>query len=88
MKARLSEKAKEELKQIDKTLQTYFIKHMEKLERMPPRRHMKHGLPQVEDVTESARMPYEVDESAETIWILHCFATHKEYEKWFRSYKI
>lgn len=87
MKARMSETAKDELKKLDKSLQVFFIAHAEKLEKMPPRRHMQHGFPFVENVTENARMPYIIEESTQTIWILHCFATHKEYEKWFRSYK-
>lgn len=87
MHARLSEEAREELKRIDRSLQACFIRHMEKLERMPPRRHMKHGLPPVENVTDSARMPYNLEEETDTIWILHCFATHKEYERWYKSYK-
>lgn len=86
METRLSDAAKEDLKKMDKSLQIFFIQHMEKLEKMPPRRHMQHGLPFVENVTENARMPYNIEE--ETIWIIRCFATHKEYEKWYKSYKL
>jgi len=53
---------------------------------MPPRRHLRFGLPfNVEDVTKQARLVYEIEE--DNFYVLHCFATHKEYEKWFNSYK-
>lgn len=80
-----SEKALKDLESLDKKLQSFFIKHIEKLEKMPPRRRMKYGIPQcVENVTRQARLVYE--EGKDTLYIHHCFATHKEYEKWYRSF--
>jgi hypothetical protein len=59
---------------------------MEKLARMPPRRHPKHGLSRnVEDVTKQARLVYLADGGA--IRVIRCFATHKEYERWYQSYR-
>ncbi len=71
---------------LDKQLQIYFGKHIDKLESMPPRRHMKFGLPfHVEAVTKQARLVY--DEKCDVFYVIRCFATHKEYEAWFRSFK-
>lgn len=86
MKAVFSEKAQADLDRLDLNLQSIFIKHAEKLENMPPRRHMKHGLPYyVEEVTKQARMIFKTKD--DVINILHCFSDHKEYERWYKSYK-
>ena len=86
MKLEFSEKAEKELDAIDKSLRELFIKHAEKISAMPPRRHMRFGLPfNVEEVTRQARIVYNIEE--ETCYILHCFATHKEYERWYNSFK-
>ncbi|MCX6768141.1 MAG: hypothetical protein NTY90_05465 [Candidatus Micrarchaeota archaeon] len=53
---------------------------------MPPRRHLRFGLPyNVEEVTEQARFVYERE--AGRITVVRCFATHKEYEKWYKSFR-
>jgi hypothetical protein len=86
MVLRISGKAEQDLDIMTETLRKFFIKHMEKLEKMPPRKHMRFGLPYfVEDVTKQARMIYGFE--GETLIVLRCFATHKEYEKWYLSYK-
>ena len=52
---------------------------------MPPRRHMGFGVPyNVEDVTKQARLVY--NENENTLSVIRCFATHKEYEKWYKTY--
>ncbi|MCC7552043.1 hypothetical protein KO317_00050 [Candidatus Micrarchaeota archaeon] len=85
MKVIFLPQARKEFLSLDKRLQSFFIKHIEKLEKMPPRRHMKYGIPQcVENVTRQARLVYE--EEKDILYIHHCFATHKEYEKWYRSF--
>ncbi len=79
-------KAGEDLNALDQSVRKLFLKHAEKLQAMPPRRHLKFGLPfNVEDVTKQARMIYETNDSE--LIILRCFATHKEYEKWYKSFK-
>ena len=86
MKLEFSEKAEEELDAIDKSLRKLFIKHAEKIAAMPPRRHMRFGLPfNVEEVTRQARIAYNIEK--ETCYILHCFKNHKEYERWYKSFK-
>ncbi len=86
MKADFSEKAEKELDEMDKSLRKLFIKHAEKITAMPARRHLRFGLPfNVEEVTRQARMVYNIEE--ETCYILHCFKNHKEYERWYKSFK-
>ncbi|VVB99261.1 Uncharacterised protein [uncultured archaeon] len=47
---------------------------------------MKCGLPYlVEEVTKQARIIYQAE--SDKLFIFRCFANHKEYEKWYKSYK-
>lgn len=86
MKLYFSECGRKEFLSLDKQLQLFFKKHLEKLMRVPPRRHLRFGVPfHVENVTKQARLVYEVE--GEALTILHCFAIHKDYEKWFKSFK-
>jgi len=80
------ETAQKELETITNPLNKQFGKHIEKISQKETNKHLSHGLPFfVEKITKQARLVYYIKE--ETIFILHCFATHKEYEKWFKSYK-
>ena len=86
MKLEFSEKTEKELDAIDKSLRKLFIKHAEKIATMLPKRHMRFGLPfSVEEVTKQARMVYSIEK--EICYILHCFKNHKEYERWYKSFK-
>lgn len=40
-----TEKARKDLKKMDVSLARLFIDHVDKIANMPPRRHMKYGLP-------------------------------------------
>ncbi len=81
-----SDDAKKELEELPQNLKPIFLKHLEKIKEMPPRRHMKHGIPcHVENVTKQARIIYETKN--EVLYILRCFKDHKEYERWYKSYK-
>jgi len=81
-----SDSAKKELAGLPLDTRSLFLLHLEKLSLRPPRKHMKHGIPcHVEKVTKQARIIYSIGE--ERTIILHCFATHKEYEHWFNTYK-
>ncbi len=81
-----SEKAENDLDTMDNVLQSFFIKHAEKISVMPPRRHMRFGLPfNVENVTKQSRMVYTIETNK--IYIIRCFALHKEYERWYLSFK-
>ena len=56
------------------------------MQEMPPRKHMKYGIPcHVEKVTKQARIVFNIEEGY--IYILHCFGSHKEYERWYGSYR-
>lgn len=86
MKIIFKEQAQADFQSFDKQLQTFFQKHLDKLERMPPRRHMKFGLPwHVEEITRQARLVY--NEKEDTLYVIRCFATHKEYERWYNSFR-
>jgi len=71
---------------MEPTLREFFVKHFRKISLMPPRRHLRFGLPyNVEKVTEQARFAYE--RKAGVIFVVRCFATHNEYEKWYKSFR-
>jgi len=82
----ISEHAEKELKNLPRDIQSLFLKHLEKMQERPPQKHMKHGiLCHVETVTRQARIIYDIN--GDRVCILHCFATHKEYENWYLSYR-
>ena len=81
-----SDFARREMEGLEQELRSQYIRHLEKMLVAPPRKHMKHGIPcHVEKVTRQARIVYNI--KGTQIYILHCFATHKEYERWYKSYK-
>ena len=81
-----SDSARREIVDLEQELKSLFIKHLEKMQKAPPRKHMKYGIPcHVEKVTKQARIVYDI--KGKIIYVLHCFATHKEYERWYKSYK-
>ncbi|MFH1393754.1 MAG: type II toxin-antitoxin system RelE/ParE family toxin [Candidatus Micrarchaeota archaeon] len=81
-----SEKAEKELDSMDQQMRELFLKHIEKVMTLPPRRHMKFGMPfNVDEVTKQARMIYQFE--GDDLYILHCFKKHKDYERWYKSFK-
>lgn len=71
---------------MDASLREWFLNHIGKLEDTKLGKHLRFGIPYyVEKVTKSASIIFNIEE--DVIYILHCFATHKEYEKWYNSYK-
>ncbi len=86
MELLFSESAKKELENLPQELKAIFLVHLEKIQSKPSRKHMKHGVPcHMEKVTKQTRIVYDV-RGGQT-YILHCFANHKEYERWYKSYK-
>ena len=80
----LSNEAIEDIRSMDKGLKQRFKAHFQKLAHMPPRRHLRFGLPfNVEEVG-SGRFVYDIHEG--NLTVARCFATHKEYEKWYKSF--
>ena len=88
MRVIFDEEARSDLKRMDGNERVMFIRHVEKLVGIGPRRHLRHGIDAyAENVDKDGRMPYHWDEDGETLRILRCFTDHKEYDKWCKSYK-
>ena len=86
MEVKILETAEKELEKIANPLNKQFGKHIEKIASKEESRHLKHSLPYfTENVTKQARIIYCIEK--ETIYVMHCFATHKEYERWYKSFK-
>ncbi len=86
LKIKILETAEKELEKIKNPLNKLFGKHIEKIFLKESKKHLKHELPYfTENVTKQARIIYYIEKN--TIYILHYFKTHKEYEKWFSSFK-
>jgi mRNA-degrading endonuclease RelE of RelBE toxin-antitoxin system len=77
--------AENDLDEMDDATYDLFDKHMDKIARMPPRRHLRFGIPMHVEEVGQGRILYQVKN--DTIYILRCFKTHKEYEKWYKSLK-
>jgi hypothetical protein len=81
-----SDSAKKEIEKLEQELKSIFIKHLERMQSPPSRKHLKYGIPcHVEMVTRQARIVFDI--RGERIYTLHCFASHKEYERWYKSFK-
>ena len=86
MKIIFEEKPQKDFNSLEPKLQGFFRVHIDKLQGIPPRRHLKHHLPwHVEDVTRQARLVY--NERNDALFVIRCFATHKEYQRWYQSYR-
>ncbi len=86
MEIKILETAEKELEKIANPLNKRFGKHIKKIALKETSRHLKHGLPYLaENVTKQARIIYYIKEK--TIYVMHCFKSHKEYERWYKSYK-
>ena len=80
----IKDRAKDDLKKFDKHIQKMFLDHFDKLLGIPPRRHLKHGIPvHTEKITKQARFVYDYQE--DTLMVFRCFWTHKEYENWYHG---
>jgi hypothetical protein len=77
------DEALEDLEGMDGAVSDKFDKHFDKLLKMPPGRHLKSGLPYCVDEVGQGRIIYRIEE--DTIYIIRCFTTHKEYEKWYKG---
>lgn len=85
MEVHLYELAEKDLDTMDNAVYELFIKHIEKISRLPLRRHLKFGMPfNVEEIGQG-RIIYHI--KGETLFIIRCFSSHKEYEKWYKSFK-
>ena len=88
MQVIFDEDARRDLKKMDQSERVLFHKHVKKLIEIGPRRHFGYGIDAYkENVGADGRMPFTWDDAEETLRILRCFTDHKEYEKWYKSYK-
>ncbi|MDD5336937.1 MAG: hypothetical protein PHS02_00450 [Candidatus ainarchaeum sp.] len=85
MEIRISEKAERDLDAMDRYERKSFMKHIEKISALPPRRHLKFGLPFNVEQVNQGRIIYNIESG--TMYVLRCFPTHKEYEKWYQSFR-
>jgi mRNA-degrading endonuclease RelE of RelBE toxin-antitoxin system len=77
------DEALDDLEEMGGAILEKFDKHFDKLLSMPPGRHLKHGLPYCVDNVGQGRIIYTFDN--DTLFIIRCFATHKDYEKWYKE---
>jgi hypothetical protein len=88
MQVIFDEDAWRDLKKMDPGERILFHQHVKKLVETGPRRHFSHGIDAYKDnVGADGRMPFLRDDDEETLRILRCFTDHKDYEKWYKSYK-
>jgi hypothetical protein len=65
-----------------------FYRHVKKLVETEPHRHFGYGIDAYkENVGANCRMMFAWDDDEDTLRILRCFTDHKDYEKWYKSYK-
>jgi mRNA-degrading endonuclease RelE of RelBE toxin-antitoxin system len=83
MKVDIGEQAIADLQKMDRAQLVLFGKHIDKIADNPSGRHMKHGMPYFVEEVGQGRIVYRVVK--DTVFVLRCFASHKEYEKWYKS---
>lgn len=83
----LDSEAENDLNDMENDTYIQFSKHLDKLrktlEHRKPPAHLKHGLPYHKEEVGQGRIIYDI--CSDTIYIVRCFTTHKEYEKWYKS---
>jgi mRNA-degrading endonuclease RelE of RelBE toxin-antitoxin system len=83
MKVNIGEEARRDLKKMEHVQLLLFGKHIDKIANVSPGRHLKHGILFYVEEVGQGRIVYQVVN--DTIFVLRCFASHKEYEKWYKS---
>jgi len=81
----LAEQAQREFAALDASVKRAFVRHLVKLETAPPRKHLKGG--RGYSVEEAGQGRIVCQQQGDTLLVLHVFATHKEYESWYRQKK-
>ncbi len=84
MEIEVTDDADNDLSYMDESQREKFIKHMRKIASMQPTRHFKEHY--VEQVGEG-RIIYQIDLENDVVFILRCFARHKDYDKWCDFYR-
>jgi mRNA-degrading endonuclease HigB of HigAB toxin-antitoxin module len=77
--------ADEDLGNMDGSMRERFDKHILKIALKRPTRFYKaHNIEQVGD---QGRIIYQIERQVGIVYILRCFATHKEYDRWCSSFR-
>jgi mRNA-degrading endonuclease RelE of RelBE toxin-antitoxin system len=82
-KIRYSPAAKSEFDRLDGSVRIIFAKHLKKMETHLPQHSLKGGKRYSIEQVGQGRIACEIQD--DTISVLHFFATHKEYEKWYKG---
>ncbi|MEW6329679.1 MAG: hypothetical protein AB1468_06240 [Candidatus Micrarchaeota archaeon] len=86
MKIYFSEKARDDFSGMDKQTRKIFWAHINKFSSIPPRKHLRFGIPFfVEKVGKQGRVVFSFDK--DELIVIRCFTTHKQYEKWYNSFR-
>jgi len=79
----ITDNADEEMGNMGSSTRIRFDKHILKIATKRPTRFFKdHNIVQVGD---QGRIIFQVDLKDDVLYILRCFSTHKDYEKWYHS---
>jgi mRNA-degrading endonuclease RelE of RelBE toxin-antitoxin system len=81
MRVNISDEAIKDLEEMDKGIYEQFKKHLGRIN--GPLRHMRRGLPYFVDEVGQGRIVGEMN--GDTLYVLRCFARHKDYEEWYRG---
>jgi len=85
MKIEIMDEALRDLRKMDEPHLLSFQKIIDKIAHAPlGSRHMKR-LPFFSPRVGQGRIVYQVEK--DTVYIIRCFTTHDEYERWYRSIK-
>jgi mRNA-degrading endonuclease RelE of RelBE toxin-antitoxin system len=85
MKVKVSSEAIKDLEEMDKSVYEQFKKHLNRINGPlnGPLRHLRRGLPYFVDEVGQGRIVGEMN--GDTLYVLRCFARHKDYEDWYRG---
>ena len=86
MKIVFTDQSIKDLDDMDNSTYLLFEKHITKMMTTPPRRHLRNGLPYFVEEVGGGGIICLADNSSDTIHIVRCFVTHKEYEKWYSGF--
>jgi hypothetical protein len=81
----MAPEAEADLARLDNSVKPAFAKHIRKLETAEPRKFPHGGARYSVETVGQGRLVCAMNDGI--LEILHLFATHKEYEKWYRGQK-
>lgn len=86
MKIAFTDQSRKDLDGMDNSSYLLFEKHIRKMMTTPPRKHLRNGLPYFVEEVGRGRIVCLVEKNPDTLLIVRCFTTHKEYEKWYGNF--